>query len=337
MYWAARSEPSELAARLIKQQSADVIRISDADSFLSDLADRVQAVADVQRQPPLAIDAAVATVKRFIGDASSVIRLNDLVISEAERAFELVGGDRLQNTTISADLVTSSVERADAATEVLRAMIACGTYWATEPLSLWVRALQRLLNRRPPPTVINEGFDLRFAPSLLVYYAAGIGAVAGGRYRTLRSLFLDTKIVEYEAEVPIVTRLYPGVVLQQPYGHLLPARTKVKTPMSDYLESALQGSLKQILVTGSEYREAFDRFEYLASLVFADQQLQKGRGGWAPVGAFGWRQGIMAKVEREISQQGVAWPAFGLFGGTSFDRLNAARAVVAELARPYGF
>jgi hypothetical protein len=337
MYWTTRSEPRELAARLIKQQAADVIRIADADAFLSDLADRVQAVTDVHRDPPLAIDVAVATVKRFIVDPASRIRLNDFVGTEVERAYDLVGGERLVvgAGSISADLVTNLILRAEAATDVLRAVVACGTFWGTGQPDLWVRAIQRLVNRRPPPTQINQGFDLRFVPALLVYYAAGVGAIAGGHYDTLRAICLNTRVAEYEKETPIATWLYPGIVVQQPYGNLLPARGNLKAPMSDYLESALRGSMQHLQVVDPEYTEAFDRFEYLAALVYVDQKHRDDEGGWAPVGQFGWRQGIVAKIGREINEQGVAWPGMSLFPeAVSFDRINKAREVVAETARP---
>ena len=81
-----------------------------------------------------------------------------------------------------------------------------------------------------------------------------------------------------------------------------------------------------------EYLEAFDRFEYLASLVYADQAALQGEGvGWAPIGCFGWRRGIVTIVDREIQNEGQSWPAFRLFGGSGFDRLNASRDVVARL------
>jgi hypothetical protein len=340
MYWATRSDPGEHAARLITQQGAEVIRIVDADTFLSDLADRVQAVADVQRQPPLAVDTAVATVKRYIVDPASVVRLNDLVMKEVEHVYELVGGEKLAvgAGTISAELVSGLAGRADAATEVLRAMVACGTYWESASPALWVRALQRLVNRRPPPTSINRGFDMRFLPALLVYYSAGIGAVAGGRYETLRAVLLDTKIAEYEREVPIVRLLSAIEVLEPRFGQLLPPRRNVKFPTSDYLEAVLRPTLQLVQVIDSEYVEAFDRFEYLVALVRAYEDLREGRGGWAPLGQYAWRKSIVGKVEREIAEQGVTWPATVLFQGmVNFDRVNEARAIVAELARPFGW
>lgn len=336
MYWATRSDPSEVAARLIKQQAADEIRVKDADVFLSDLADKVQAVADVQRQPPVAVDAAVAMVKRYLVDDRYRIRLYDFVTAEVERTRELVGDEQLAIVgTFNSEVVTDRVQRAEAATEVLRAVLSCGCYWSRAYDDLWVRALQRLSNPGKLGTIINGGLDGRFLPALFAYYAAGLGAVAGGNYDTLRSIFLNTKIVEYDKETPVVAYLYPGVVLQQQYGRLLSGMDRRHTPTSDYLQVALRESLKPVLVGEREYQEVFDRFEYLIALVYADR---KPNSGWAPIGCFGWRdQGsILPKVEREINEQGVTWPAMALFGGSP-ERLQSARAVVAAIQGRAGF
>jgi hypothetical protein len=336
MYWASRSEPRELAARLIKLQAADDVRIADADSFLSDLADRVRAVADTQRQPPLAVDTAVAMVKRYLVDDSYRIRLHDLVAAEVERTRELVGDElRAIVGEISSEVVTNRVQRAEAATEVLRAVLACGCFWGRGYNELWVRALQRLCNPGKGPTAVNNGFDARFLPALFVYYAAGVGAVARGNYDTLRSIFLDTNIVQYNRETPIVTSLYPALVFQPRVSQLLPGMAGHFTPLSEYLQSALRESLKPVLGGEREYQEAFDRFEYLLALVFADQ---KDSSGWAPIGCFGWREtgSILPKIEREIKEQGVSWPAMVLFG-PGLDRLEAARTVVAGISRQVRF
>ena len=120
IYWTSRSAPRDHAARLIQLQAAELIPIADADTFLADLADRVQSVADVQRRPPLAVDTAVATVKRFLVDESARIRLNDLVDSEVERAHQQIPEGHGFPGTLTTELITGWMDRAEASTEVLR-------------------------------------------------------------------------------------------------------------------------------------------------------------------------------------------------------------------------
>jgi hypothetical protein len=324
IYWTSRSAPRDPAAGLIKLQGADLITISDADTFLSDLADRVQSVADLQRRPPLAVDAAVATVKRFVVDETARIRLRDLVNDEVEGAYKQIVQAPVANT-YNSDLVNSWVKKAEASTEVLRAMLACGAYWGPSYSDLWAHAVRRLSNPGVANSNMNEGFDPRYLSALFALYAAGIGAVAGGHYEELRGLLLKPALREYERETPVGAKLHPGAVLHHEVAKLLPGVSN-RTPLSEYLASALRPSLAYVISADTEYTDAFDRFEYLAALVYADY-----KKGWAPVGCFGWRRRILTVIDRELAEQGIAWPALVLFGGTSLDRLNASREVVKQM------
>jgi hypothetical protein len=328
IYWTSRSEPRDPAARLIKLQSAELIPIADADTFLSDLADRVQSVVEVQRRPPLAVEAAVATVKRFVVDESARILLRDLVNDEVERAYERIVQAPVTNT-YNSDLVASWVRQAEASTEVLRAVIACGAYWGPSYGDLWAGAAQRLSNPGVANSNMNEGFDPRYLSALFVLYAAGIGAVAGGNYEVLRALLLKATIREYERETPVGVKLHPGAVLQHEVAKWLPGVGN-RTPLSEYLAATVRSSLGSVIAAESDYTDAFDRFEYMAALVYADYKLATGHGGWAPVGCFGWRRRILTVIDRELTEQGTAWPALTLFGGT-LDRLNASRQVVKQM------
>ena len=332
-YWTTRSDPTELAARLIHQQGADLIRIADADGFLTDLADRVQAVADVQRQPPLAIDTAVAMVKRFIVDDSSRIRLHDLVTEEVERVYARIG-PAPGSVTITSDLVNGWMKEAEASTEVLRAIVACGTYWAPNYSDLWSKGLQRLANPAGANVAMNEGFDPRYLPALLVLYAAGIGAAAVGNYDILEGILQKAHVREYSRETPIGGKLIPVAVLDGRFASVLQVIPGAHTPFSQYLEPALRASLRFVIAADSDYFDAFDRFEYLLALTYADYQLEKNRGAYSFLGCFAWRRRIVTLIDSEIAEQGTAWPALRLFGGSS-ERLAASRDVIKNAMPGY--
>lgn len=158
IYWAVRGAPNETQARLINLLSAEILTIKDADGFLSDLADRIQSVADVQRRPPLALDTAVATVKRYIVDPSAHIRLKDLVDAESELALDAIGDDKLAfgGGVITSDRMQPLVDRANSGTEVLRAILATGAYWDPGRQDLWVQTLQRFANPGNQPRSIDD-------------------------------------------------------------------------------------------------------------------------------------------------------------------------------------
>jgi hypothetical protein len=334
IYWATRHQPQAEAGRLIQLQTAEVITISDADTFLSDLAESVQSVAEVQRRPPLAVDTAVATIKRFLVDDRSRIRLHDLVTAEVERAYAQIG-PAPGSVTISSDLVTGWVRQAEVSTEVLNAMVACGAYWGPSYNDLWTQAVQRLANPGDANATMNEGFDPRYLSALLVLYAAGIGAVAGGNYECLQAMLQQAYIREYQSEIPIGGKLHPSAVLDNRFAGVLPVVPRAHTPFSQYLEPALRGTLRSVIASDSDYLDAFDRFEYLLSLVCADYHLEKGHIPLSFLGCFAWRRRIVTVIDREIAEQGIAWPALRLFGTTSFDRLNASRKVIKEAMPGY--
>jgi hypothetical protein len=87
-----------------------------------------------------------------------------------------------------------------------------------------------------------------------------------------------------------------------------------------------------------DYLTAFDRFEYLAALVFADfYDTEHPTYGtvWVPLGRYAERySSLFAEVQAEISRQRDGWPLLraGLFGG-SLDRVLALKQKVDEWAR----
>ena len=75
--------------------------------------------------------------------------------------------------------------------------------------------------------------------------------------------------------------------------------------------------LDDLLFLGSDYENAFARFEILMSLEYMHQT----DGDWGPVGRFGKKP--LQQLIDEVQQQGVAWAPLraGLFNGSE-ERLN---------------
>jgi hypothetical protein len=92
--------------------------------------------------------------------------------------------------------------------------------------------------------------------------------------------------------------------------------------------------LRFVIAADSDYFDAFDRFEYLLALTYADYQLEKNRGAYSFLGCFAWRRRIVTLIDSEIAEQGTAWPALRLFGGSS-ERLAASRDVIKNAMPGY--
>lgn len=96
----------------------------------------------------------------------------------------------------------------------------------------------------------------------------------------------------------------------------------------------LREPLREFLPHQEQYEEAFDRFEYLFALAYANYRERNGRV-WAPLGSFGWRQrrsgdgAIWNKVEAEATATGWGFLQGRLFGG-DLDRFHGIQRAFHE-------
>jgi hypothetical protein len=164
--------------------------------------------------------------------------------------------------------------------------------------------------------------QLRRYPALVLLYAGGVAAVAGGR-DVLAGLFGRATFRDLHTEVPLVLGINTWRVIEHQLAQL-PGQERNNTPLSNHLFQAVREPLRDVVVDDRDYQEAFDRFEYLLWLVHADLGKQH-RGSYrSPVGMFHWRheyqpdRGIARAIQAEADQQGEGWDpiAAGLVGGS---------------------
>jgi hypothetical protein len=75
-FWAARGVVSDKANDLIKQRAAKVIQIVDADTFFTDLQQKLAAQVESQPTHPRSTELLVAMAKRYVGRAEFRVQLN---------------------------------------------------------------------------------------------------------------------------------------------------------------------------------------------------------------------------------------------------------------------
>jgi hypothetical protein len=322
MFWAARGDIGDVARRLVERRAGQVVGIADADSFLSDLAQNVAALARVERSHPLSIQVAVERLKRDLGDPTRRIAVHDLVMEQVEHVFAQLGsGDLSLGEGWSDHEFRRRVERYEAMTEPLLPLVVTGCRWGEKGHEeTWVAAIERL------GTPLQAGgvevyLRLRSYPALQVLYAAGIAAFVSGRYEVLTALLTEPTHASAAEQEPLLLRLHPDAVMRADVANLL-HRQKLYTPVSDRLFTALRNPLRPYLPDDIRYERAFDRFEYLMALVHADLGEKRGfGGGWA--GRFSWKdwgeiRAIMGEFDKEIVQEGASSKFLnaGLFDGS---------------------
>jgi SIR2-like domain len=95
VYWAARGGLGDGAQELVVHRSARVMPITDADSFFGSVRQRVDTLAQSQRQNPLSIELLVSGAKRFLSKPEYRIALDELFSDEVDRLVEKLGAPEL--------------------------------------------------------------------------------------------------------------------------------------------------------------------------------------------------------------------------------------------------
>jgi len=230
-------------------------------------------------------------------------------------------------TTLEASVeLNRRVGTYNALCETVLSLLVTGCYWGTsQHTKLWIDCLQRVAATGKSSSGLVYLNKLRLFPSLLLFYAAGVAAIAGGNYTTLAALLLQSKARNDNGKDELFcSSVITEHVMEKNIGRLLSGMEQRKTPVSDFLVDCLRVPLRDLIPDDEAFQSTFDRFEYLLALVHADQNRWAFHDGWwGPVGRFIWRGSyayearIIEVIGKEIEAEGLNWPPIkaGLFGG----------------------
>jgi len=335
-YWTTLGPLTNAANELVKLRGALLIDIRGADSFFVDLSEKVDSLADLARQRPLAHALEVAALKRYLADPKYRIELRDLVAAERERVHRELFSDRFpaQGVPPTHEQIAKRVSVYESLTERIRDVIIAGCYYGEQQhVSLWTECIDRLASLPAPEAGYEIWTTLRRYPVLILLYAGGIAAIAADNYVTLLGLLTKPKFRVGNREVPILDRVNSVHVLDQTLVQALPGMERRKTPMSQYLEALLREPFRDLLPDDSSYQRTFDRFEYMLAMIYMDQSDNL---HWAPAGCFAWRHTFDEDspanlIARELSQLGDRWHPLkaGMFNG-SLSRTNEVKSALDQ-------
>jgi hypothetical protein len=334
-YWTTVSGLSEKGRRLVDHRRATVVKITDANHLFESVREKVQALEDMAAPHPLSAKMAAASVKRFIVEPSSKIRLHDLIHEETEKLFKeicspMFGGDTQLEPK---GALQSRADKYRTLCDTLLHILVTGCYWgSSEHSRYWMRALQRISDIG---TVGGYTYLTKFRryPALLLLYGAGLAAVASGNYHNLAAILLNTKVKDDHSKlVPLCLEVYAFAVISDK-NCFLPGYEQRRTPVSEHLCKELRALFCDYIPGQEEYESAFDRFEYLLGLVHADLNRREWENGWwGPIGCFVWRGrhfgvSISEQISEELEAAGTNWPLLKAgFFGSSLDQAKTAKA-----------
>jgi hypothetical protein len=274
----------------------------------------------------LSAKVAVASLKKYIVEDRYRIKLNDLVLGEANKLVSGLSSEAFltKNIPFSPNELMSRIVRYEALTETLLSLIISGCHWGRGNYDqLWVRTLERTASSSEGKEGTVVWADLRLYPALLLLYAGGIASIVGNRYDTFGSLLTKPKLRQGAfIEGTLLLELYPEKVLESRYAQNLPGMERDYTPLNNRLHQLLREPLREILTEDLHYEECFDRFEYLRALVHADLMEKQGLPFAGPAGRFAWKLFRKPKaiddIHQEVHEQKEQWPPLqaGLFNGS---------------------
>ena len=265
-------------------------------------------------------DEFLAEIKRVVADPTAGPTLNDLLNAEASRLITALTGDEFDPAAPpSNEGVIARLGRYAVVTADLARAFALGARWSGYTVRpIWASLTERVgaaVDRARGQTIWA---DLSLYPGVLLLYASGVGALAGGRYDSLRAILIEPRLRYHNEWRLAVEVLNPIIVLDPRQAARAAGLPNTFAPLSDRLAADVRPLVADLVADDTAFDRLFDRFEYLLGLVYVDAM----KTAWGPTGRFVSDQngtGIDQLIDSEIIEAGASWAplAAGLFGGSS--------------------
>lgn len=292
-FWAQKGAMRPEARELTKKRDAKVIEIQSADKFFDDLKEKVQALEDLRRPAPTDIRVATAMVKRYLAEEKYRIRLRDALLDQTKLTTDRISTAGLQfDENWSSEGFEKRIKFYESATEILRSMLAVGSYWSVGPQNtVWPDIIQRLCRCYKSTGGTTGYLNLQHYPAMIAFYAAGISAVAAENYDLLNKLLSVPVQREGRDMETVVERLVPyRFEVDHKAWNIFFQKQNMRFPLSEYLHISIRSDLADIEPDEKLFENYFDKFEMLAALSYGYAQLQKGQSiEWYPSGRYSWK------------------------------------------------
>lgn len=188
MGWISPGELSPAAQGLVTNKKALKLDAKADDAF-GRLADQVQSMRERSARHPLSLSVAASRIKRELSHQLPAISSHDVLAAEfdqlsAHPAFHL---DRYMDDDFAR--YQTYVGQVVEASRIAAGSVAVLTYWGPQSaLSWWAVPVQKLARSRLLSGIIAL-IELPLIPVSMIFYCAGVSAVAGGRYALLAEVF----------------------------------------------------------------------------------------------------------------------------------------------------
>ncbi|WP_458115668.1 SIR2 family protein [Arthrobacter sp. D2-10] len=195
--WFEPGPVSDEAANL-RTLKKGVLVAEDADTGFGRIADGVEALASRRARHPLTVPVAVETAKRELSGRKVAIGLHDTLRREFA-ALHRVPEFNLATYQVGGDYETM-LGRVEETSRMAGALVATLAYWGDERTdNWWIDELPRFATPVDGSGLVRL-LSLRVITGSILFYAAGVSAVAGQRFDLLARLFALQRPNRYSGE-----------------------------------------------------------------------------------------------------------------------------------------
>lgn len=187
MMWVEPGVQSTLAAEFRTLMNGYLAPL-DADTAFGRIADSVASLAHRAARHPLTAATAAETAKRELSGRWVAIRLHDTLSEEFDRLRRVPELNLGDNPTEAEDGYLAMVGRVEEACRVPAALVSTLAYWGSDDTDAWwIDELERFSHQVRASGLVKLLRMNHIAGSIL-FYAAGVAAVASKRYPLLQRL-----------------------------------------------------------------------------------------------------------------------------------------------------
>lgn len=292
-YWTYVRECEAELSDLATFRKGQTVEITDADTFFSEVRERIDALNKNQNNHPLNADIAVERLKRYIAKGENKILLHDLFHDEQERVYAQL--QKINDFSLYPDSIHISprLDQYESILEILLPMIINGAYWCNpEHYPIFIKLFKRIGEPIDyTGTSYKVTINFQYYPVLLAIYSLGITAVKSNNFGLLFQV-AHVKTENYVSSYIEKPYLLENININKFDKDILRNifSNRNYTPLNDYLFKTLRKYFFKLIPSDKEYEDIFDFFEYILSLQYLDIVGEKYGKYRIPVGRYIWRK-----------------------------------------------
>lgn len=199
LFWASRRPLTGKAKDLLdfRKSQAIQIQIENANTFFTELQERVQALEETRSQNPLSIEMLLARTKKYLAKPEYRIQLADLIENETQRVIEFLEqlSQQKGNSSITETEFPQYRVKCESASEGLAKLCGLVGRWGNdEHLSFVVGAIKRLIEHANLAKLNSHditNIKIREYPAVLIFHACLLSLVKSEKYDKIRVLLLE--------------------------------------------------------------------------------------------------------------------------------------------------